>query len=127
MENQSKKKILIIEDEKFLSEMYEIKLNAAGFETTTAIDGEEALEKLNNGIVPDIIILDIILPKMSGLSVLETIRSGERTKNIPVLLLTNLDGKDSREKAKALGVQEYIVKANFTPSEVVEEVRKYTS
>lgn len=118
-----KTKILLIEDEEMLANMYEVKFKNEGFEIVKALDGAEGLEK-SKTINPDFILLDIIMPKMDGFSVLTALKEDEKTKNIPVLLLTNLGQDEDVERGKELGAVGYLVKANITPSEVVEEVKK---
>ena len=117
------KKILIIEDDKFLSEMYATKLKEAGFEVEAAYDGEEGLyaaEEFN----PDLILLDIVLPKMDGFEVMQKIRKNVGLKNIIIIALTNLGQKEEVEKGLALGANDYAIKAHFTPTEVVTKVKK---
>ncbi|KKS26565.1 MAG: Response regulator receiver [Parcubacteria group bacterium GW2011_GWA2_42_11] len=117
------KKILIIEDDKFLSEMYATKLKEAGFEVEAAYDGEEgiyAAEEFN----PDLILLDIVLPKMDGFEVMQKIRKNAGLKNIIIIALTNLGQKEEVEKGLALGANDYAIKAHFTPTEVVTKVKK---
>ena len=116
-------KILIIEDDPFLSEMYAAKFNQAGFEVGVAADGQEGLEKIEKER-PDLILLDIVLPKADGFDVLEKIKKNEELEKIPVILLTNLGQKDDVEKGLKMGALEYIIKAHFTPSAVVAKVKE---
>ncbi|MCD4760281.1 response regulator [bacterium] len=118
-----KTKILLIEDEEMLANMYEVKFKNEGFELEKALDGAEGLEKAKS-IKPDFILLDIIMPKMDGFSVLKALKEDDSTKDIPVMLLTNLGQDEDIEKGKTMGAVGYLVKANITPSEVVEEVKK---
>jgi len=117
------KKILIIEDDSFLSEMYSTKLIQEGFETEVAVDGKQGLEKIKN-IKPDLVLLDIVLPKMDGFEILENIKKDSKLKDIPVVLLTNLGQKNEIEKGLSLGADEYIIKAHFTPTAVVVKVKE---
>ncbi|MBU1292393.1 response regulator [Patescibacteria group bacterium] len=117
------KKILIIEDDPFLSEMYSAKFVESGFETELAIDGKSGLAKIKS-IRPDLILLDIVLPKMDGFEVLKKIKEDESIKEIPVVLLTNLGQKNEVEKGLSLGADEYIIKAHFTPTAVVTKVKE---
>lgn len=119
----NKIKILLIEDEEMLANMYEVKFKNEGFELEKALDGAEGLEKAKS-IKPDFILLDIIMPKMDGFSVLKALKEDQVTKDIPVMLLTNLGQDEDIEKGKELGSVGYLVKANITPSEVVAEVKK---
>jgi len=117
------KKILIIEDDSFLSEMYSAKLIQDGFQTEIAVDGKEGMSKIKS-LEPDLILLDIVLPKMDGFEILENIKKDEKIKNIPVILLTNLGQKNEIEKGLSLGAEEYIIKAHFTPTAVVAKVKE---
>jgi len=119
-------KILLAEDEPFLSGMYQTKLKIEGYDVVAAADGEEALEKLDKGDF-DIILLDIMMPKLNGFEVLNNIRnnSNKELAKIPVIILTNLGQKTDIEKGLLLGANDYIVKANFTPAEVVDKIKKH--
>ncbi len=117
------KKILIIEDDSFLSEMYSTKLIQEGFETEIAVDGKQGIDKIKN-IKPDLVLLDIVLPKMDGFEILESIKKDPEFKNIPIILLTNLGQKNEIEKGLSLGADEYIIKAHFTPTAVVAKVKE---
>ncbi len=118
------KKILIIEDDPFLSEMYSVKLTQTGeFEVDVAADGKEGLGKVKTDR-PDLVLLDIVLPKMDGFEILKTIKDDPQLKEIPVVLLTNLGQKKEVEKGLALGGDEYIIKAHFTPTAVVAKVKE---
>ena len=117
-------KILLIEDDSFLSGMYDTKLKLEGFDVVLAEDGAKGLElAVSQG--PDIILLDIILPKMDGFTALKHLKENMETKKIPVILMTNLGQKEDVERGIALGAQDYLVKAHFRPSEVVEKIRQY--
>ncbi|MFC1632646.1 response regulator transcription factor [Patescibacteria group bacterium] len=120
----NKPKILLIEDDSFLSSMYVTKLEISGFDVEAAEDGETGLEKVKS-YSPDLVLLDIILPKMSGFEVLESIRKDDAYKDIPVIMLTNLSQRDDVERGLDLGAQDYLIKAHFTPSEVVTKIKKY--
>lgn len=122
MEN-NEVKILLIEDDPFLLSMYATKFELEGFKIATADNGEKGLEmavKEN----PDIILLDILMPKMNGFEVLERLKSDPKIKDVPVILLTNLNQKDEVERGMALGADDYLIKAHFMPSEVVGKIRK---
>lgn len=122
METTGKNKILIIEDDSFISDMYKLKLEAEGFQVEVAQDGQQGLEKLNKN-KPDLVLLDVVMPKMDGFAVLGNIKGDPEVQNVPVVLLTNLGQKDSVEKGLKMGALDYVIKAHFTPSEVVEKVR----
>lgn len=120
---EQKVHVLLVEDDVFLSGIYQKKFEMEGFKISTADNGEKGLAdaKKKN---PDIILLDILLPKMDGFSVLKELKSDEAVKNIPVILLTNLGQKDDVEKGLEAGAVDYLIKAHFKPSEIVEKVRK---
>ena len=113
-------KLLLVDDDHFLLNMYSGKFQKSGFEVTTASESKEALAKLRDGFIPDIIILDIIMPGMDGLELLETIRKEKLAPDSVIVMLTNQG--DEIERAKKYGIQGYIVKATTVPSGVVEEV-----
>ncbi|MDQ5938906.1 MAG: hypothetical protein QG603_302 [Patescibacteria group bacterium] len=116
-------KILLIEDEEMLANMYEVKFKNEGYDLVKAMDGSMGLE-MAKANVPDFILLDIIMPKMDGFSVLKTLKEDAVTKNVPVMLLTNLGQDEDVERGKQLGAVGYLVKANITPSEVVAAVKR---
>ncbi|OIO08119.1 response regulator [Candidatus Falkowbacteria bacterium CG_4_9_14_3_um_filter_36_9] len=116
-------KILLIEDDSFLLNMYATKFEMENFQVISAEDGVKGL-KLSQEESPDIILLDIILPKLSGFEVLKKIKEDNKLKKIPVILLTNLSQKDDIDKCLQLGAQDYLIKAHFMPSEVVEKIKK---
>lgn len=119
-------KILLIEDDPFLLKMYTTKFELEGFSVVTADDGEKGI-KLSVKENPDIILLDIMLPKVSGFDVLKYIRENSKTSNIPVILLTNLSQKDEVDKGLSLGASGYLIKAHFMPSEVVAKIKEVLS
>lgn len=120
---EEKKHILLVEDDNFLANIYKTKFEMEGFKVSVAENGElglkDAIKKQ-----PDIILLDILLPKMDGFTVLEHLKDEEDTKDIPVVLLTNLGQKDDVERGLKLGAVDYLIKAHFKPSETVEKIRK---
>src|SRR3989344_7619084 len=116
--------VLLVDDDKFLLEMYRKKFEQDGGAVDVALGSEEALSKLRNGAKPDILILDIIMPAMDGLELLSTIRNENLSPNSVVIMLTNESDKAKIEKAKTLGIRGYIVKATSIPSEVVAEAIK---
>ena len=115
------KTILIVEDEKNILEMYSFKFEEAGFKVLKALDGEVGLN-LALTAQPDLILLDIILPKIDGFAVLAEIRANKNTKNTLVIMLTNLGQDEDKEKGVKYGAMDYIVKANCTPTDVVKKV-----
>ncbi len=123
MENtQTAKKIFIVDDDKFLLDMYTHKFNEKGFEVTQALGSTEAISKLKAGISPDVILLDIVMPMMDGFELLALIKSEKLAPNAKVIILSNLGQPDDIEKGRALGANGYVIKASATPSEVVEKV-----
>jgi DNA-binding response OmpR family regulator len=120
--NQDQKTILIVEDDPVLLKMYSEKFIFEGFKVLNAKDGEEAL-KIAAGESLDAILLDIMLPKMSGTDFLEKFRQSGKGRNVPVVALTNLTEEAEKQRAMKLGVKAYLVKAMQTPEEVVERVK----
>lgn len=118
----NKIKILIVEDDKAICEMYAVAFMREGFTVYTAPDGERALEKYQNK-EPDILLLDIMMPKLDGYGVLREVRKDVKKKYIPIVMLTNLDPSHFENNASFDCVDEYLIKANYTPSEVVEKVK----
>ena len=120
-------KILIIDDDKFLLDMYSIKFSEHGFELQSAGSGAEALEKLAQGWRPDVYLVDIIMPTMDGFQLIEELKTRGYREGTALIVLSNLGQKEDIEKALALGVDGYIVKASATPSEVVAKVTDIAS
>lgn len=117
------KKILFIEDESALQKTLGEALRDRGYEVTAALDGELGL-KLALKNPPDLILLDLILPKLSGFDVLKELKARAETKNIPVIVLTNLGELSDIDKAMELGANSYLVKADYNLDEVVEKIEK---
>lgn len=118
------KKILLVEDDQMIREMYQTKFKSEGYEVITAENGGEGWAKAQSEL-PDIVMLDIILPMLDGFAVLEKIKANESTKNIAVVLLTNLGTDEDRAKGEQLGAVDYLVKANMTPEQVSKTIKKY--
>ncbi|MBI2673948.1 MAG: response regulator [Candidatus Zambryskibacteria bacterium] len=116
--------VLIVDDDKFLLGMYKKKFEHEGAVVDVALGADEALEKLRSGAKPDVLILDIIMPNIDGLELLETIRKEKLVPDTPVVMLTNESNPEKIEKAKTLGIKGYLIKATRIPSEVVEEIIK---
>ncbi len=116
-------KILLIEDDSFLLSMYAAKFELEEFKTIVANDGEKGLE-LAIKELPDVILLDIMLPKMDGFEVLRKIKNNEKLRDSIVILLTNLSQKDDIDKGLSMNAEDYLIKAHFTPSEVVDKVKR---
>src|SRR4030042_5656365 len=119
-----KKTVLLIEDDPFLIKMYKEKFEIEGFNILTAEDGLEGLKKATESEI-DFIILDILIPKLSGIDLLTKLRKDPRGSSIPVLVLSNLTQKKDDVNTTALDVKEYLIKSDYTPSQVVEKVRIY--
>jgi len=122
-DNQTK--VLVIEDDQFLRDLITKKLTKEGFEVEVAIDGQEGLQKAQTNL-PNLILLDIILPVLDGFEVLKQIRGSADKKiaGIPIVLLSNLGQESDVEKGKALGANDYLIKAAFTTDEIVEKLKK---
>jgi len=116
-------KILFIEDETALQRTLSAVMEQVGHSVTNAYDGEKGLE-LAQGTAPDLILLDLILPKMDGFSVLEKLKGDEKTKSIPVIVLTNLESVDDVEKVIGLGATTYLVKANYDLDDIVGKINE---
>ena len=119
MENKQLK-LLLVDDDRFLLDMYSLKFKKSGLEIDAIGSSITALEKLRTGVVYDILILDIIMPTMDGLELLKTIREEKLVPDAIVIMLTNQ--ADNLENAKQLGIDDYIIKATTIPSEVVDQV-----
>ncbi|HOK00833.1 MAG TPA: response regulator [Candidatus Pacearchaeota archaeon] len=117
------KKILLVEDDPFLIDIYTSKLEKEGFSVKISESGEDCFKKINQE-KPDLILLDIILPKIDGWEVLKKIKSDEKLKNIKIIILSNLYQKEDIEKGLSLGADKYLIKANYDPKEVIEEIKK---
>ncbi len=115
-----KKKILLVEDELFIRELYQRTLEQAGYQVITALDGEQALTAVREK--PDLVLLDIMLPKIHGIDVLKRIREDPEIKDTLVVLLTNLGQENIIKEAFNLGVKGYLMKMNLTPYDVVTQV-----
>ncbi len=116
------KKILIVDDDKFLLDMYSFKFREKGFEVTQAFGSIDAVNKLKGGILPDIILLDVVMPAMDGFELLGLIKSEKLAPEAKVIVLSNLGQPSDIERGRTLGASGYVIKASATPSEVVEKV-----
>jgi len=119
-----KQRILLIEDDVFLLGMYSKKFELEGYEVIVADNGVDGLDAAKK-YLPNIILLDILMPVMNGIEVLEHLKNNAVTADIPVILLTNFNQKDEVDKCFELGAKDFLVKAHFMPSEVVEKIKKY--
>ncbi len=118
------KKVLIIEDEKILLEMYQDKFKKEGFQVIGAQDTQEGLDVAKKQ-KPDLIILDILLPRENGIAFLKKRKNIPEVFSIPVVAFSNFDDPETKERAIALGAKDYIIKSNYTPQEVVKKIKKY--
>jgi|TARA_B100001245_G_scaffold116832_1_gene85763 DNA-binding response OmpR family regulator len=116
-------KIAIIEDDSVINQMYRMKFEADGFDVQVADNGKSGVEMVES-FHPDLILLDLQMPEMNGQEALEHIRSKSWGKDIPVIILTNLGVEESPKHLKNLGIRDYIVKAELTPSQVVARVKE---
>lgn len=116
-------KILIIEDDKFYSKIYRKKFEVEGFQVETATDGEDGLTKMKS-FQPDVVMLDIMMPKLDGFDVLEKVKADPQISHLPIIMMTNLSTQEDIDKALKNGAISYIVKSDFTPSQVVNHVKQ---
>jgi DNA-binding response OmpR family regulator len=121
--DSNKKKIVLVEDDSFLAGMYVSKLNMENFEVKLAENGEDGLKTATDEM-PDLILLDILLPRMDGFEVLKKLKKNPETAGIPVILLTNLGQKKDVDRGLALGAEDYLIKAHFMPNEVIAKIKK---
>lgn len=120
------KKILLIEDERILVDLYRDGLSDAGFEISTVLSAEEGLEAAKRER-PDLIILDILLPRENGIFFLERLNNDPQISSIPVVVLSNLDAPETKKKAFKLGVKDYLIKTDFAPHELIERIKEFLS
>lgn len=121
--SDQKIKVLLVEDDAMLVDMYVMKFESEGFEVWHGGNGIEGLALLAEKGVPDILLLDVMMPQMDGFTMLGKVKENPQWKNIPVILLTNLGQETDVKKGMAMGANDYLVKANFTPAQVVEKVK----
>jgi len=118
-----KKKILIVDDEPRVQKIITEKLQREGFESTSAFDGKEGLKKVSSE-KPDLILLDIIMPKLDGISVLKKLKEDPEIDKIPVIILTNLSGKETIVASLESGETDYLIKANYTLNELIVKIKE---
>ncbi|SRR3989339_800526 len=119
-----KRKIFIVDDDAFLLDMYAFKFSQHNFEVYTATGGAQVIEKLKGGLSPDIILMDIIMPEMDGFEMLEKINTEKLSPSSTKIILSNKSQQSDIDKGNDLGASGYIVKANSTPAEVIDQVLK---
>jgi CheY-like chemotaxis protein len=119
-----KKKIMLVDDDKFLLDMYALKFSKAGYEVESSDSTDVALQKIRGGYVPDILLVDIVMPGMDGLELVATLRKEKLIPHTIIIMLTNQSVADDIGRSQKLGADGYIVKATTVPSEVLEQVEK---
>jgi len=125
MTQDGKYKIFIVDDDKFLLDMYSLKFSNEGFDVESALESRAVLEKLENeDYSPDVLLMDLVMPGMDGFELIEKIKEKKLAKKARLIILSNLGDDDEIARAKKLGVHGYIIKANTTPSEVVVKVKE---
>jgi len=117
-------KILLVEDDRFLRELMSQKLIKMGYDLIAAVDGEEGVEKAKSE-KPEIILLDIMLPGIDGFGVLAQVKADPSTADIPVIILSNLGQREDIDRALKLGATDFLVKAHFTPQEIIDKIEQY--
>ena len=117
-------KILLVEDDRFLRELMSQKIVKMGEDLVVAVDGEEGARKTKEE-KPDIVLLDLMLPGIDGFGVLSQIKADPETAGIPVIILSNLGQKEDIDRALKLGAADFLVKAHFTPQEIIDKIEQY--
>ena len=124
MENAKQNvKVLIVEDDVMLNKIYQTKLGIVGYKVFAAYDGEEGIKKMEETL-PNIVLLDLMLPKKNGFEVLETVKQNIKLNHIPVIILSNLGQRDDIERGRALGADDFLVKSNVKLETVLEKVEQ---
>jgi len=124
-DSQKKHSILLVDDDTFLLDMYSTKFKEKGFDIQVASNAEDALALLKDGLSPTVIALDVVMPTMNGLELLEHIKNDKLAKDSVVIMLSNQGGQSEIDKALSLGAKGYIIKASAIPSEVYEKVMQF--
>lgn len=122
-ESNAAKSILVVEDDQFLRDLIVKKLEEEGLNIIQAVDGEEGLQFIKEN-KPALVLLDLILPGIDGFEVLKQVKSDPETKDIPIIILSNLGQKDDIERGLELGARDFMVKAHFTPEEIVKKAKE---
>jgi DNA-binding response OmpR family regulator len=118
------KKILLIEDDEFISRAYAAGLTKAGYEVHTASDGNEGLEKIRNE-KHDLVLLDLIMPMKDGFETLQEIQNDDSLNHIPILVVSNLGQESDIQKARELGAKDFLIKSNYSMKQVIEKIKEY--
>ena len=119
-------KVLLADDDPFLIQIYSTRLNRDGHQVICCADGQQALNQIQEQN-PDLVVLDIMLPKLNGLDVLTAIKENKQLAKIPVVILSNLSHAEEQEEAKRRGATEFLAKIDYSPSQVVKALQKYLS
>ncbi|OGY84190.1 MAG: hypothetical protein A3F54_03780 [Candidatus Kerfeldbacteria bacterium RIFCSPHIGHO2_12_FULL_48_17] len=122
MTNQ-KQKILIVEDDRFLHDLSKKKFINEGYQVVSAFNGKEALERAQTEL-PTLIVLDILLPEIDGMDVLESLKKDPKTRNIPVIIVSNYSDRERIQQGLKLGATDYMIKAHFSPDDIVKKVKE---
>lgn len=122
-ENPNEIKVMLVDDDSFILNMYKVKFEHVGFDFKLASNGQEALDIAHSGYVPDVLLIDVIMPVMGGIEFLEKIRAENIYEHVPIVMLTNQSQAQDIDVARKLGVHSYIVKATTIPSEIVDEIK----
>lgn len=118
------RKILVVEDETTLREMYAEKLNREGFEVISTIDAKQGIEIVKKE-KPDLVLLDMLLPEENGIYFLKQLRTNSKISKTKVLVFSNYDGIDIKKEAEKWKIEDYLIKTNYTPNEVIQKIKKY--
>lgn len=118
----SKPTILVVDDDSFLATAYKERLGYEGFKVIISLDGKQALEELNKK-VPDLMLLDLIMPVMDGFSVLEGIKDDPKFKNLPIIITSNLEQQEDVKRGLSLGAKDYLIKSDISLSELVKKIK----
>lgn len=124
-ESTRKKTVMIVEDDPTLRSLGEVRLKNAGCEVIPVHDGQAAIEEFTSGKIPDLVLLDIMMPRMDGFEVLDLIAANPLWAEIPVIVLSHLSEKSDIDLALEKGAKEFLIKSHFTLSEVLEKIHKY--
>jgi DNA-binding response OmpR family regulator len=122
MAEEKKNQVLIVDDDRFLLDMYSTKFSEKGYQVEIAFNAAEALDKVDHGLKPNIFLVDLVMPTMDGFALIKEIKKREAAAKAAVIILSNLGQKEDIEQGMSLGIDGYIIKASATPSEVVERV-----
>lgn len=117
-------KILFIEDDPLINKIYSTRLKADGHEVYTSENGEEGI-KLAEEVLPDVVVLDVMMPRVDGFAVLEKLRANEKLKLKPILMYSNLNNEEEIKRAMQMGVTEFLIKANLSPTQMVNKIKQY--